>query len=45
MPVIRAKCQPFLHQGKPMHRAERTNDTVYSIIAQFQQEYRGLVEY
>ncbi len=45
MQVIRAKCQPFLHQGKPVHRAERTNDTVYSIIAQFQQEYRGLVEY
>jgi group II intron reverse transcriptase/maturase len=45
MQVIRAKCQPFLRQGKPVHRAERTNDTVYSIIAQFQQEYRGLVEY
>ena len=45
MQVIQAKCHPFLRQGKPIHRAERTNDSVYSIIAQFQQEYRGLVEY
>ncbi len=45
MRVIRAKCLPFLSRGKPIHRKERTEDTVYSIIAQFQQEYRGLVEY
>jgi len=45
MKVIRAKCLPFLLKGKPIHRKERTEDTVYSIIAQFQQEYRGLVEY
>lgn len=45
MKVIQAKCAPYLHHGKPMLRKERTNDTVYSIIAQFQQEYRGFVEY
>lgn len=45
MQVIRAKCQPYLRQGKPMHRKERTEDTVYSIIVQYQQEFRGLAEY
>lgn len=43
--VIQAKCAPYLLHGKPTLRKERTNDTVYSIIAQFQQEYRGFVEY
>ncbi len=28
-----------------MHRKERTEDTVYSIIVQYQQEFRGLAEY
>ncbi|HLZ59907.1 MAG TPA: group II intron reverse transcriptase/maturase, partial [Ktedonosporobacter sp.] len=41
--VILAKCRPYLRQGKPIHRAERLNDSVYTIMAQFQQEYRGLV--
>jgi len=27
------------------HRQERTDDTVYSIITQFQQEFRGFAEY
>jgi len=31
--------------GKPVHRKERTDDTVYSIITQFQQEFRGFAEY
>jgi group II intron reverse transcriptase/maturase len=43
--LIKAKCAPFLNHGKPALRTERTNDTVFSIIAQFQQEYRGFVEY
>ena len=43
--VIQAKCAPYLLHGKPALRKERTNDTVYSIIAQFQQEYRGFIEY
>src|SRR6266496_1020005 len=43
--VIREKCQPYLRRGKPVHRKERTEDTVYSIIVQYQQEFRGLAEY
>jgi Reverse transcriptase (RNA-dependent DNA polymerase) len=38
--VIRAKCAPYLHHGKPIRRTERTVDTDYSIVAQFQAEFR-----
>src|SRR5262249_47573558 len=43
--VIREKCRGYTDDGKPVHRPERTKDTVFSIVNQFQQEYRGLVEY
>src|SRR5207247_4682191 len=39
------KRRPYLQRGKPIHLRERIDDSVYTIIAQFQQEYRGLVEY
>ncbi|GHO76399.1 maturase [Ktedonobacter sp. SOSP1-85] len=45
MHVIQEKCQEYLQHGKPVSRKERTEDTVYSIISQYQQEYRGLAEY
>ena len=43
--LIKAKCTPFLNHGRPALRTERTHDTIFSIVAQFQQEYRGFVEY
>jgi hypothetical protein len=43
--VITEKCHPYLRRGKPVHRKERTEDSVYSIIVQYQQEFRGLAEY
>jgi hypothetical protein len=43
--VIRRKCAPYLRHGKPAHLAERLDDTPFSIIAQYQQEYRGIVGY
>ena len=43
--VIKAKCTFYQKNGKPVQRKERTNDTVYSIISQYQQEFRGLAEY
>jgi group II intron reverse transcriptase/maturase len=43
--VIRAKCAPYLHHGKPIRRTERTVDTDFSIVAQFQAEFRGVAEY
>jgi group II intron reverse transcriptase/maturase len=43
--VIRAKCRPYMRHGKPMHRAYLLHDAVFSIVAQYQAEYRGLVDY
>ena len=43
--VLTTKCQRYQRNGKPLHRPELTNNTVYSIVAQYQAEYRGLVEY
>jgi group II intron reverse transcriptase/maturase len=43
--VIRAKCAPYLHHGRPIRRTERIVDTDFSIVAQFQAEFRGVAEY
>ncbi len=43
--VIQARCQPYRHRGKPIRRTERTADSAYSIVAQFQAEFRGVAEY
>src|SRR6266699_2915053 len=43
--VLRKKCQAYMRNGKPVHRSERIHETAYSIVAQFQAEYRGLGEY
>ena len=43
--VVHAKCRPYLHHGKPIRRTERTIDTDFSIVAQFQAEFRGVAEY
>jgi len=43
--TVRDKCKPYRRNGKPIHRTERINDSVYSIMKQYQLEYRGVVEY
>jgi group II intron reverse transcriptase/maturase len=43
--LIRAKCSQYIRDGKPACLVERCHDDVFSIVALFQQEYRGLVEY
>ena len=43
--VIQRKRAPYLRQGKAIHRPELLNDSAFSIVVQYQQEYRGLVEY
>ncbi len=42
--VIQAQCQRYMRHGKPIHRTECIFDTDFSIIAQYQQEFRGFVE-
>ena len=43
--VVKAKCARYLRRGKPIHRAELVHDSVYSIVAQYQQAFRGLADY
>lgn len=44
--VIKSKCQRYKpHSRKVLHRTELINDSDFSIIALYQAEYRGLVEY
>jgi|SRR6516164_1803452 group II intron reverse transcriptase/maturase len=43
--VIRAKCAKYMRHGKPIHLAARINDSDYSVVVQYQSEYRGFVNY
>ena len=43
--VSEARPSPYLTDGKPIHRPERLNDDAFSIVARYDPEYRGLVEY
>jgi group II intron reverse transcriptase/maturase len=43
--VLKQKCQKYQRHGKPIHRPEFAHNTIYSIVAQYQSEYRGVVEY
>jgi len=43
--VIREKCSKYMKHGKPVQRTERLNDSDFSIVAQYQAEYRGVVQY
>ena len=43
--VIKAKCSRYKRHGRPIHLAARTSDTDYSIVTQYQAEYRGFVQY
>jgi AI2M/AI1M-like, HNH endonuclease/Type II intron maturase len=43
--VLKQKSQRFLKNGKAVHRTELETETAFSIMARYQSEYRGLVEY
>lgn len=43
--ILRKKCQQYLKNGKPKHRKELTEDSVYTIVSTYQAEYRGFVQY
>lgn len=42
---IKERIKPYMKHGKPYHRMERTHMDEYSIICQYQAEYRGFVQY
>lgn len=43
--VIDKQCARYTRHGKPMHRPELMVDTDFSIVAHYQQVYRGIVQY
>ncbi|NTU80801.1 MAG: maturase [Chloroflexales bacterium] len=43
--VIEAQCARYMRNGKPMHRPELMVETDFSIVAHYQQVYRGVVQY
>ncbi len=42
---VENKLIPKYTRGQPIHRAELIHDSVFSIVARYQQEFRGIVEY
>jgi group II intron reverse transcriptase/maturase len=43
--VVKKKCQDYMSNGKPKHRAERMIESDYTILESYQTEYRGVVNY
>ncbi|MFG2059379.1 reverse transcriptase domain-containing protein [Micromonospora sp. NPDC048930] len=43
--VIQHHCATYLKGGKPVHRPMLLHDSDYSIVARYQAQYRGLVQY
>ncbi|MBA4067433.1 MAG: maturase [Isosphaera sp.] len=43
--VVERRCALYTRGGKPIHRAELLEDSDFSIVAAYQSEYRGYVEY
>ena len=43
--VIEQHCQAYMRNGKPAHRSYLIHDEDYSIVEQYQSEYRGVVQY
>ena len=43
--VIKAKCGPYLHRGKPGRLSRLVNDDDHTIVRTYGAEYRGLAEY
>ncbi len=43
--VIEQHCQAYMRKGNPAHRSFLIHDEDYSIVARYQSEYRGVVEY
>jgi group II intron reverse transcriptase/maturase len=43
--VRKEHCALYMRAGKPIHLPQRMSDDAYSIVAQYQAEYRGVVQY
>lgn len=43
--VVEARCNRYMRNGGIIHRAELLRDSDYDIVARYQQEYRGVMQY
>jgi group II intron reverse transcriptase/maturase len=43
--VVEAACRRYMRGNEPAHRSELIIDSDYAIVARYQAEYRGLVQY
>lgn len=43
--IIDTKCTKYMRKNKTIHRGELLHDEDFSIVAKYQQEYRGIVQY
>jgi hypothetical protein len=43
--TLESHCRRYLRAGKPTHRTALLEESDFSIVARYQQEYRGLVQY
>ena len=43
--VIEDHCGKYMRLSKPIHLTQRVNDNAYSIVNQYQAEYRGVIQY
>jgi group II intron reverse transcriptase/maturase len=43
--VVEAKCARYLRKGKTIHRSELLDNSDFTIVETYQQEYRGVVQY
>lgn len=43
--VLQNRCARYMRHGKPIHQRILLNDSDFSIVVQFQAEYRGFVQY
>lgn len=43
--VLKKKCQRYMENGKAIDRRELETESIFGIVALYQSEYRGLVEY
>lgn len=43
--VITEHCRQYTRAGKPIHRTQLLEESDFSIVARYQQEYRGVVQY
>ncbi len=43
--AVKQRCRRYMRRGKPAHRPELLSDSPFSIVTQYQAEYRGFVQY